>query len=122
MKKKVVYGSLIAILMVIIGFMLNYILNKENYEMNEREQVQLLMDVIGCEEEDTEMIFGALERAKVKNIRKAEAMESHLTGCFGLKVTDSEEQKYIIHYRKNYLVAAIQEDSIEGDYIYKVIK
>ena len=90
--------------------------------MDKNKQVQLIMDATGCEKEKAERIIRALKRVEITTIEKAEVAESHLAGLFGLKITCAKEQQYIVHYGKKYLVEAIQKESIEGKYIYTVVR
>ena len=122
MKNKLIYGSIVLIIAIALSFVIRYALPSGSNETNESQQVQLIMDVAQCEKEDAERIIRALERVEIVSIEKAEVTKSHLTGLSGLKITDVKEQQYIVHYGKKHLVEAIQKDSIEGEYIYGVVK
>ncbi len=90
----------------------------ENTQLtHNQESIDLLTDVLSCEEKKAESILRSLARQNIGNLSSAELTDSE--SGYKVLIEDEEQKSYILSIDKKYHLYAIQENNGKESYIYR---
>lgn len=92
----------------------------ENEMSYTKESIELVMNALSSGQKDAESVLRSLERQNIRNITEAEALEA--SEGYKLQVKEESGDTYILHIDKKYHLYAIQENDIQGKYIYREVE
>lgn len=85
-----------------------------------QESIDILVTALNCNQENAESIMRSLNRQSIDNLTAATLIDSEKG--YKLKVTDTKEKDYILSIDKKYHLSAIQEDTVDGTYLYREVE
>lgn len=89
---------------------------EENGMSYDEKSLELLKEVLGCEQKDAESVLRSLGRQKIGVFSEAEQLED--PDSYVVRIKTEAGQEYVLYIDKKYHLFAIQKDSRQGEYVY----